>query len=315
MDDALTSVLSLLRARARVTGRLHAGGQWSLRFPAIGNPKFNALSQGECWFTSISSSRSVRLSAGDAFFIAPGEGYMLSSDPQLAPEEAGPAFSGAIDGVARAGEGDDCRLIGGQIELMPEMSQLLLDQLPSSFVVRGSDDAALDLRQALKHLAQEVSCTLPGSGLLADHYAQILLILLLRYQQAFGPQHGPGWLRALSDERIAKALGAIHRDPHLPWTVKRMASEAGMSRSSFAEAFNRLVAQGPVSYLSDWRLERAAVALRETREPIGRIAAAVGYGSESAFGAAFKRRFGKSPALFRRSIEIEAGEFATPDGI
>ena len=74
-----------------------------------------------------------------------------------------------------------------------------------------------------------------------------------------------------------------------------------MSRSVLTERFARYLGQSPMAYLADWRLELGAEALRTTSRGVLQIAAEVGYESEAAFNRAFKRRFGKPPAQYRRA--------------
>ncbi len=54
----------------------------------------------------------------------------------------------------------------------------------------------------------------------------------------------PGWLGALADPDIGRALVLIHRRAEEPWTVASLAREVQLSRSIFAERFSRLVASG-----------------------------------------------------------------------
>src|SRR3546814_1109043 len=42
-----------------------------------------------------------------------------------------------------------------------------------------------------------------------------------------------------------------------------LAREVGLSRSAFAERFSKLLGQPPMSYLAHWRLQLAAVRLRD----------------------------------------------------
>ena len=74
-----------------------------------------------------------------------------------------------------------------------------------------------------------------------------------------------------------------------------------MSRSALTERFARYLGQSPMAYLADWRLELGAEALRTTSRSVLQIAAEVGYESEAAFNRAFKRRFGRPPAQYRRA--------------
>ena len=50
-----------------------------------------------------------------------------------------------------------------------------------------------------------------------------------------------GWLGALQDDRISKAIQLIHNGPDKQWSLGDLAEEVGMSRTSFAQQFKRLV--------------------------------------------------------------------------
>jgi len=56
-----------------------------------------------------------------------------------------------------------------------------------------------------------------------------------------------------------------------------------------------------LAYLADWRIELGAEALRASSRSVLQVATEVGYESEAAFNRAFKRRFGKPPAQYRRA--------------
>jgi len=53
-------------------------------------------------------------------------------------------------------------------------------------------------------------------------------------------------------------------------------------------------------YLVQWRLQLAAVRLRDSARPTAQIAYELGYGSDAAFSRAFRRQFGVTPAAWRR---------------
>jgi AraC-like DNA-binding protein len=127
----------------------------------------------------------------------------------------------------------------------------------------------------------------------------LLDLLFLHTLRAWSATAGhPG---ALGDPAVSAALEAIHRDPARPWTVAALAAEGGLSRAPFARRFTVLTGRPPLSYLTWWRMTLAARLLRDSDAPLRVVARRVGYASEFAFAAAFKRRFGTAPGRYREA--------------
>ena len=108
-----------------------------------------------------------------------------------------------------------------------------------------------------------------------------------------------GWIGALHDQPISKALGLIHQSLARKWTVKELAQEVALSRSAFSARFTQLVGEPPLTYLTRWRMLRATRLLKNDVR-IETIAESLGYRSEAAFRKAFKREIGIPPAQYRR---------------
>ena len=79
-----------------------------------------------------------------------------------------------------------------------------------------------------------------------------------------------------------------------------------MSRTPFASRFTDLLGQPPLTYLTWWRMTTAARLLTASDAPLGAVAAQVGYGSEFAFAAAFKRHHGAAPGRWRTAKRAAA---------
>lgn len=109
-----------------------------------------------------------------------------------------------------------------------------------------------------------------------------------------------GWLAALRDPKIGRALQAFHRAPQEGWTIARLAERAGMSRSAFAARFKQLTGEGVMQYALHWRMQLAQMDLKEGKRTLAEIAIGLGYESEAAFARAFKRIVGTSPGAYRR---------------
>ncbi|WP_211314316.1 helix-turn-helix domain-containing protein [Sphingomonas fennica] len=105
----------------------------------------------------------------------------------------------------------------------------------------------------------------------------------------------------MADNQIGAAIAAIHAEPARPWTLPELARHVGMSRTTFAVRFKRKVGLSPIDYLIRWRMLLAGDRLSNTRQSIAAIASSLGYETESAFGAAFKRTMGCSPRQYSRS--------------
>ncbi|GAB3550535.1 AraC family transcriptional regulator [Noviherbaspirillum agri] len=152
------------------------------------------------------------------------------------------------------------------------------------------------LEPALGLLFAETDRMRCGQGLLADRLFEIVLIQLLRWLLDHPEEAGvqPGLITGLSDPRIARALVAIHEVPGDSWTLERLAERAGMSRTSFATVFKKVVGQTPADYLASCRIALAQAGLREGR-PIKLLADQLGYANPPALSRAFAAKVGLSP--------------------
>jgi len=156
------------------------------------------------------------------------------------------------------------------------------------------------MRWSLEHMVAEIRDPQPGSSLITQQLAYMMLIQALRLHLAEGAGQSMGWLFALGDKQISRAIISMHQQPAHPWTLQQLAVQAGMSRSSFALRFKQLVQISPIEYLTHWRMRLASEKLQHPTGSIARIAVALGYESEGAFGKAFKRVVGCTPGQYRR---------------
>jgi len=300
--DPLSDVLSLLRPRTAISAGLDAGGQWAIRFPAHEGIKFNTVVQGGCWVTVDGEAEPVRIEAGDCFLLTRGRPFLFATDMDLPPIDSAMIYDHAKDGIATCNGGGDFFLIGGRFAFEGDHAGLLFDAMPSIVHVRDASNQAAVLRWSLEQLALELKQGSPCGALMADHLAQIMLLQVLRLWLASGKQSG--WLGALADQRLTRALGAMHTEPERRWTLAELAGLAGMSRTTFAERFRDVVGQTPLDYLAGWRMRLAADRLRRSGDSVAAIGFSVGYESEAAFSTAFRRVVGRTPMQHRRSVVV-----------
>jgi AraC-like DNA-binding protein len=294
--DPLSEIFSLLDMRSAASARFEAGGAWALRFPAKPYLKFNAVLRGQCWI-ALPGERPCRLDAGDTFLLANAPPFVLASDPDMAAEDAARLYAGAKSNIVRYG-GDDTVLIGGGFIFQTGNAQLLLDALPSFIHIPAKEPAAAILRGTLALLDDELGNGRMGASLMTRRLADILLVQGLRAYVAMHGAARAGWIGALNDRRIGAALNLMHGDVGHDWKVDELACAVGMSRSGFALRFKELVGAPPRDYLLRWRMQLARDALRRDESSVASLAARFGYASESAFGNAFKRVFGRAPKRY-----------------
>ena len=178
----------------------------------------------------------------------------------------------------------------------------LLEILPRTVHIEASISPRLEwMHSMLRLMASEASELRPGGEAVITRLGDILVIQAIRAWMESDPAAQRGWLGALRDPQIGRAISLIHRDPARNWTVASLAEQLAMSRSAFAARFTELVGEPVMSYVARWRMQVAVAALKDEGATVGQLADRLGYRSEAAFSRAFKRVVGVSPGTVRRS--------------
>ena len=262
---------------------------------------------GECWLSVEGVQEPTCLRAGSCLLLPHGRSFVLASDLALPATDATkilPRRQG-YNGVLPLSPGKDFFLLGSHFALEGD-ARFLLDALPS--IVRLEDESQREsLRWAVERLLREMRDPQPGGALIVQQVAYTMLVEALRLHLADTLQRGTGWLSALADSRMRAALSSIHQAPERAWSLQELARSAGISRTAFAQIFRQTVGKSPMEYLTYWRMTLAAKRIRDTGESISSIAPALGYKSESAFSAAFKRQWGIPPRKHGRAHRSGVG--------
>jgi AraC-like DNA-binding protein len=188
----------------------------------------------------------------------------------------------------------DATVLVGTYDVRGAVSRRLLDVLPPVLVVPDEHGC----EQHRDFLDAQVGQ--PGAQVVLDRLLDWLLVCTLREWFDQPEAVPPGWFRALGDDAVGLALRAMHAAPERPWTLADLAREAGVSRTTLAARFAKLVGTPPLTYLTDWRMALAADLLTESTATVAAVARQVGYADAFSFSAAFKRRHGMSPTEHRR---------------
>jgi AraC-like DNA-binding protein len=213
------------------------------------------------------------------------QGDAMTPTPLEAPTAILFPRAGLHQLIAR--EEDEAELVCAEIDLGGPSSPLEQGLPPVLILTLEREDV---LGTALGLLFAEASGQESGRQAALDRLAEVAFIYILRRMTA-APQPGYGLLAGLAHPALNRVLTRLHQDPGADWSLERMADEAGMSRSVFAETFRETIGIAPGSYLTRWRLSLAR-ALLQAGQPAKVVARQVGYASPAAFSRAFSRQFG-----------------------
>jgi AraC-like DNA-binding protein len=299
--DPLSDVLSLLKPRGYMSGGLDAGGDWCLQIDGYQAVRCFAIVSGECWLAMEGVSDPVHLEAGDCVVLPHGRPFLLASDLRVPPVDIMTVLQEPLNGrILTWNGGGRCLGLSAIFTFAGDRPGLLLSVLPPILHIPHEADRAA-MRWYIERMMKAIREPQPGSFLLGQHLAQMMLVEALRLYMSDTVAGGVGWLYALADKQLNAAITAMHADPGHRWTLRELAERAGMSRSVFALRFQQKVGASAMEYLTRWRMTRAADRLANSLDSVASIALSLGYESESAFGATFKKVMGCSPRRYAPS--------------
>jgi AraC-like DNA-binding protein len=304
--DPLSDVLSLVKIHNHWSERFEWGKNWCLEFGRHEGIRIYAVLSGECWLSVQGVKKPVHGKAGDCLILPTGRPFRVGSNLKLPPLSGERLALGSYDPVlAKRYAGDAFVGLGSHFTLSGEHQGLLTTVLPPILHFHSERDKAV-LRWTLDRLAEELLEPQPGGSLVVQQLSTLLVVQALRVHLQTAAPGGVGWLFALRDERMRVAITAMHQEPERRWSVQSLGERAGMSRTSFAIRFKQTVGKGPLEYLTEWRMMLASDMLAKSDDPVSKIAASLGYESDSAFSTAFRRVMGCSPKQYSQATRKTA---------
>jgi AraC family transcriptional regulator len=158
------------------------------------------------------------------------------------------------------------------------------DPVTSRLLLSAAD--VLEGNEALDTLFRQQLMDLLATRLLAAHSGSPNMIT---------PTRG-----GLAPKTLLRTIERLRSDSDDDVSLAALAAEAGLSRFHFCRAFKDSTGLSPHAWLRQHRLEQAMNMLRDTDASVVSVAATLGYSSQTAFAAAFRKLTGESPSDWRR---------------
>src|SRR4051794_27933757 len=191
---------------------------WGLTLPPL---------PGYLWFHVVTSGRvsldlrggqETTFHSGDLALVAHGAGHRLSSSSgapapgilDLPREEV----SDRYEILRHGGGGALTRMMCGAVRFDHPAARNLVALLPELIHLDAAGTPDVTSMQAtLALMAAETKHPRPGGEAIVTRLADVLVIQAIRWWMETDPSAQGGWLGALRDEQIGRALALIHGDP------------------------------------------------------------------------------------------------------
>ncbi|GLV54255.1 AraC family transcriptional regulator [Dictyobacter sp. S3.2.2.5] len=302
--DVLTDVLNTLELKGWISARRILIPPWRYAFAASHDMIFHLLgSFGGGYLTLEGDSTPLRVEDGAVLLFPFGHAHAIGdqlTSPLIQVLHVNYDTQKHYQGFPETAEEATRAVLCGALHVEHPGAFPLLHSLPEVIHIpaeQGRTDQGFS--EIVQLIAREAAAPRLGTEVMLRRFTELLFIHIIRVWVEQQAESATGWLAALRDPAISKALGLLHQSPERGWKVEGLAAAVGLSRAVFSARFTRLVGEPPITYLTRWRMHRATRLLQNNVE-VEKIAKLLGYESEVAFHKAFKREVGMPPVRYRK---------------
>lgn len=297
--DVLGDVLHTLSFRGSIFFQSELAAPWGMSLEPVGIPRFHVALSGEC-FVGGDGIDTVKVEGMDIVMIPNGHSHWIADQPgrKLVPSESAGEACELGNPLFQSGQVTN-RLMCGLVHFDRASPHPILDSLPEVLhfpKLKSTEPVWMtvmlidaEIRRSRNHHSQIV-----------DRLTEVLFLQLLNHYVSENRQ-ASGFLAALSDRRIHRALTLIHQQPDFDWTLTALGERVGMSRATLVRHFQNTVGVAPMAYIKSWRIMKAYNAIKNSSAPLEQIAESMGYASARTLARAFERQYGCTPSEMRRA--------------
>ena len=249
--------------------RLAAGGRWRVEaMRSLSEPCFLWFTKGQGRITMAGVTRGY--TAHNGIFIPAGVMHGFEVGPQV--------FGTAVF------FGKDCA-----VELPKGPLHLRIREV----------HAQQELNVTLDAIQRELEADTPGHLKAAQAHLSLLAVWIERQAaKVAGDAPKPDAAKKL----VARFTDLMERKFRSGAGVGDLAAELGVTATHLTRCCRLTCGRSAIDLLQDRRIFEARKLLAETRLPVNRVGASLGFASAAYFTRAFQNRTGSSPTAFRRSL-------------
>jgi AraC-like DNA-binding protein len=292
-------VLETLRFKGSIFFRSDLAAPWGMSLHEVDIPRFHIAMSGSFYVGSDNAApvnvhhmEIVMLPSGRSHWIADQPGRPLISSLQ-----AGEACE-LGDPLFQKGEITQS-LMCGIVHYDKASNHPLLDSLPQVLHFRELTSAD-PIWMTVKLIESEMHRARGKGDTIVDRLTEVLFLQLLN-RYIHKNKEMTGFLAALRDKRIHKALTLIHLEPSFNWSITSLGERVGMSRATLVRHFQSSVGLAPMAYIFNWRMMKAYNLIKYSNANLEQVAEHVGFASARTLSKAFQRQYVMTPNELRRT--------------
>ena len=219
--DILAEVLDRVRLGGTLLFHFELGHPWSLALPERPYALFHYLSRGSATL-ALDQGRELPMTEGDFVVVTRGEPHLIYTDRRTKPlpildlDRSRPQL-----GIVRHGGGGQplSTMICGNFTVSRPSRGSVMELLPPVLLLKPTADGDW-LEAILQRMVSESALARPGQRVALSRLTEVLFVEVLRsWIKSLGPGEG-GWIGAMADPHIGRALQLIHERPDRPWTLR-----------------------------------------------------------------------------------------------
>ena len=297
--DVLGDILETLRFRGSLFFRSDLAAPWGMSLSKLGNPRFHIVLSGEC-FVGSDDHDAVKAEGADIIMLPNGTSHWIADKPgrELVPSTKAGEACELGNPLFQKGKITN-RLMCGLVHFDQGASHPILDALPDMMHFSMLESGG-PIWSVVKLIDAEMKDNQNRFSRITDRLTEVLFLKLLNHYIQEN-EDATGFLAALRDRRVYRALSLIHQEPEFNWTLTSLGERVGMSRATLVRRFQDVVGFTPMAYVTDWRIMKAHNLIKYSVTPFEQIADATGFASARTLSRSFQRHYGCTPTELRRS--------------